>query len=415
MYRRNINYIVKIIAKIQGGIMKKWIVPLIGIVTIVCIVCYIWIQRRNIPLDNTKFTVNTDAIEVYDKIFLRDKVTMLEGVIIDNTILDTSSIGEHTVEFFYKDKRNRKRKGSFSYIVEDTTVPIILLSNAYSLYVGDDKNLTEVILSADNYDKNPKREIMGDYDINQTGSYPLIYQVTDQSGNIATVDFTLYVREKPSNTGSSTNTTSYTDFNEVIKNYKTEKTKIGIDVSKWQGDIDFDVLKKAGVEFVIIRVGTGLGFGKESAEDIYFKQNIENATKAGIPVGIYYYSYATTKEEALKQAKWVTNLLKDYKITLPVAFDWESWGYFNTLHMSIYDINEVADTFLKTVEEAGYSSILYGSKYYLQNIWTSEEPVWLAHYTTNSNYEKEYKLWQLCDDGKVAGINGAVDIDILYE
>lgn len=247
--------------------------------------------------------------------------------------------------------------------------------------------------------------------MNTVGSYPLTYQVTDSNGNIESVNFTLNVKNKSNTSYTST----YTYFEDVIEAHKKNNTKIGIDVSKWQGDIDFNKIKQAGVEFIIIRVGTGLGFNEASTEDVYFRQNIEGAIKAGIPVGIYYYSYATTKEEAKEQALWVIDLIKDYKIDLPVAFDWESWSYFNGLNMSLHDINEVADTFAKTIEDSGYESILYGSKYYLQNIWDEDKPVWLAHYTSKTNYEKEYKIWQLCDNGKIDGINGYVDINIMYE
>ncbi len=137
----------------------------------------------------------------------------------------------------------KKRRGIVNYNVVDTTKPIILLSNAYSLYVSDDKDLTQSILSADNYDKNPLREIIGDYDINTPGSYSLIYKVTDSSGNIESVPFTLYIKEKPSNS-SNNYEKSHTDFSDIYSLYKTDSTKIGIDVSKWQGEIDFTKSKK---------------------------------------------------------------------------------------------------------------------------------------------------------------------------
>ena len=246
-----------------------------------------------------------------------------------------------------------------------------------------------------------KREIIGEYDFNTVGSYPLQYKVTDSSGNVESVDFILNVKAKSS--GSSSNVSSI-NFNDVISAHKNDGTKIGIDVSKWQGNIDFEKLKNSGVEFIIIRVGTGLGFGVESIEDPNFKQNIEGAKKAGIPVGVYYYSYATSVKEAIRQANFVIDLVKDYKLDLPIVFDWESWSYFNSLNLSIHDINEVANAFLSEVEKAGYKGMLYGSKYYLQWIWDTDYPVWLAHYTNQTDYENEYDIWQLCDTGRVAGI-----------
>lgn len=394
---------------------KKYIwISLILIVLISLIVTFIiyLIKEKEIPVDNSAFTLVDDmTIEVYSDLTILSKIKKIDGELIQNSEINTDTIGTQTIEFVYRNSQGKKRRGCFDIEIIDTTKPIVLLKNSYSVTVGYDKKLTDVILAADNYDKNPKRNIIGEYNLNVVGNYPLTYQVIDQSGNTTSIDFTLYVKEKSNVIYSPT----YTNFDEVIETYKTSSNQIGIDVSKWQGNINFKKIKEAGVEFMIIRVGTGLGFGKKSVEDAYFKQNIESAIQENIPVGIYYYSYATTKEEAQEQALWVLDLIKDYKIDLPVAFDWESWSYFNGLNMSLYDINEVANTFLTTIESEGYQSILYGSKYYLQNIWARNTPVWLAHYTTKTDYEKEYKLWQLCDNGKVDGINGYVDIDIMYE
>lgn len=375
-----------------------------------CMLVFIFVNRE-IPIDNSGFiTVDDMKVEVYSDTMISSKIESMNGTLLEDAKIDTNSIGKQTIEFLYKNEKGKKRRGNIQIEIVDTTEPIILMHNSYSVTVGYDKNLTDVILSADNYDSTPIREIIGVYDMNQVGSYALTYRVTDSSGNIATQDFILYVKEKT----FSSSTPTYTKFEDVVTLYKTDTTKIGIDVSKWQGEIDFNQLKNAGVEFIIIRVGNGEGFHASSLEDLYFKKNIEGATNAGIPVGIYYYSYATTKEEAKEQATWVIEKLKGYQIDLPIAFDWESWSYFNGLGLSLYDINTVADAFLQEIEKAGYDEILYGSKYYLQNIWQTTESVWLAHYTSKTDYDGLYRLWQLCDNGKVSGINGAVDINVMY-
>lgn len=393
---------------------NKYIYLLVCLIIIVIIVTGIYFfWNREIPIDNSLFTLASDIrVEVYSDSKISSKIENIKGTIIEDKKIDTSKLGKQTIEFLYKNEKGRKRKGIIEIEVADTTEPFLLMGNSYTVTVGYNKNLTDVILSADNYDPNPKREILGDYDMNQVGSYPLTYRITDSSGNIEAHDFTLHVKEK--SISSSYNKT-YTKFEDVISLHKTENTKIGIDVSKWQGEINFDLLKEAGVEFVIIRVGTGLGFNEPSVEDVYFKKNIEGTIKAGIPVGIYYYSYATTIKEAKGQALWVANQLKDYKIDLPVAFDWESWSYFNGLNLSLHDINDIANTFLNEIEKAGYEGILYGSKLYLQNVWEPTEPVWLAHYTTKTDYDGEYFMWQLCENGIVNGINGAVDINVMYK
>lgn len=382
------------------------------IITVISIGIYL-VWDKEIPIDNSSFTLVSDVkIEVYSDSKISSKIQNIDGTIIEDKKIDTNKLGKQKIEFLYKNEKGRKRKGVIEIEVVDTTEPFLLMGNSYTVTVGDSKVLTDVILSADNYDPKPIREIIGEYDMNKVGSYPLTYKITDSSGNIEAHNFTLYVKEKNSN--SSYNKT-YTNFEDVISLHKTENTKIGIDVSKWQGEINFNLLKEAGVEFVIIRVGTGLGFNEPSVEDSYFKKNIEGATKAGIPVGIYYYSYATTVKEAKEQASWVANQLKNYKIDLPVAFDWESWSYFNGLNLSLHDINDIANTFLNEIEKAGYDGILYGSKLYLQNVWEPIGPVWLAHYTTKTDYDNEYLMWQLCENGRVSGINGAVDINVMYK
>lgn len=394
---------------------RSWLVALLVFLFLILlsIILFVYFFNRDIPIDNESYVLIDDLnVEVYSEIKLSSLIKNIEGEILEDTLINTNKLGLKKIEFLYENSKGRKRRGQFSINVVDTTEPFILLGNSYTVTVGYDKDLTSILLSADNYDSSPKREIIGEYDFNTVGSYPLQYKVTDSSGNVESVDFTLNVKAKSS--GSSSNVSSI-NFNDVISAHKNDGTKIGIDVSKWQGNIDFEKLKNSGVEFIIIRVGTGLGFDADSVEDPYFKQNIEGAKKAGIPVGVYYYSYATSVKEAIRQANFVIDLVKDYKLDLPIVFDWESWSYFNSLNLSIHDINEVANAFLSEVEKAGYKGMLYGSKYYLQWIWDTDYPVWLAHYTNQTDYENEYDIWQLCDTGRVAGINGYVDINVMYK
>ena len=383
---------------------------LIGI--ILSIILFNHFKDKEIPIDNENYTLISDLnIEVYSDVKVSDMIDTINGKIYEDNIIDTNELGVKEIEFIYENKKGRKRRGIFNVTVIDTTAPIIFLNNSYSVTVGYNKNLTDVILSLDNYSSIIKREIIGNYDFNKVGSYPLQYKATDGVGNETIVDFTLNVNPKTKTTYSN----SYIKYSDIVSTHKNENTKIGIDVSKWQGNIDFNKLKQAGVEFVIIRVGTGLGFGKEYVEDAYFRQNIKGAIDANIPVGVYFYSYATTKEEAKNEARWVYNIIKDYNITLPVVFDWESWSSFNSLNLSMHDINEIADAFLDEISSLGYKGMLYGSRNYLQKIWNTDYPIWLAHYTKQTNYEGDYYIWQLCDNGRVSGINGYVDINVMYE
>ena len=190
---------------------------------------------------------------------------------------------------------------------------------------------------------------------------------------------------------------------------------IGIDVSKWQKDIDFNKLKEAGVEFIIIRVGSSTGINGENFIDSKFIQNITNANNLNIPVGVYFYSYANSKERAISDAKWVLEQIKDYKVELGVALDWENWNSFNEFNLSFFGLTNMANEFLKVINDAGYKTLLYSSKTYLENMWMDiEYPIWLAHYVKNTTYKDDYEYWQICSNGQVEGIDADVDIDIRY-
>ena len=299
-------------------------------------------------------------------------------------------------------------------LVQGSENQVVRITIPEGFTVEDIANLLEKIMCGDNYDSNPKCVIEGEYDLGKVGNYKLVFKAEDSSGNVSEKKFTLNVNE-PSNNESSNRVKSVTKFNDVIKDYKTDNTQIGIDVSKWQGDIDFRKLKKAGVEFVIIRVGSSNGINGENFVDSKFIQNIKNANSVGIPVGVYFYSYANSVDRAISDAKWIIEQIKDYKVDLPIAFDWENWGSFNKYELSFFGLTNMAKKFMDTVKASGYDAMLYSSKTYLKNIWMSADyPVWLAHYTKNTNYTGDYSYWQLCSNGRVDGISGDVDIDIRY-
>ena len=320
------------------------------------------------------------------------------------------------VKFQYINDDDIKINYTFEIDVVDRIAPLIFSSKSFSVTKGYDGNLAEKLFCGDNYDNNPKCEIIGHYDYNVVGSYPVAFLGTDSSGNVSRTDFTLNVKA-PSTGGSSGggSSSNYINFSDVVNEHKTFKTSIGLDVSRWQGDIDFQKVKDAGVEFVFIRVGSQKGVDGEYYIDPKFERNIKGFKEVGIPVGIYFYSYANSKANAKKEAKWIIEQLKPYKIDLPVVFDWENWSFYQEFNLSFYSISEIAKTYLNEMEKAGYEGMLYSSKYYLENVWFKQKyPVWLAHYTTKTNYQGEYKVWQMCSNGRVSGINGDVDINIMY-
>ena len=359
--------------------------------------------------------VENRTIEFASKKRVSEYIESINGEIIDDFWIDTTkALGEQKVTFQFINEQKIKLNYTFLVDIVDTTPPLVWLSGSYSIVKGSEDNLTKNILCGDDYDKNPHCYIEGEYDLDQVGTYPLVFHAEDSSGNRTEKEFNLKVYEKSIHTAPSI--PHYLSFSEVYKTYKTPSNRIGIDISKWQGDIDFEKVKKAGVEFVIIRVGTTKGIGGEFVLDEKFVANIQGASEVGLPVGVYFYSYANHRMQAEKEAKWVISQIKDYSLQLPVVFDFEDWTHFNDYQLSFYELSMVANTFLETVENSGYQGMLYSSKTYLENIWHSlNYETWLAHYTSKTNYQGKYKMWQLSNIGKVDGISGAVDLDILYD
>ena len=356
---------------------------------------------------------NLDA-DFADTLRVSSFIESINGKIVDDYYLNTDSLGKKKIDFEYINDEGIKIKYNYEINVVDREAPLIWLGKSYNVTRGSEDNLLDKIMCGDNYDNNPECVIVGDYNLDNVGSYNLVFKATDSSGNVAEKKFTLNVNEASSKKGSN-GVKNVTLFSDVIKDYKNDNTQIGIDVSKWQGDIDFSKLKNAGVEFVIIRIGSSTGINGENFIDSKFIQNIKNANSVGIPVGVYFYSYANSVDRAISDAKWIIENIKDYKVELPIAFDWENWGSFNTYELSFFGLTNMAKRFMDTVKDAGYDAMLYSSKTYLENIWMSVDyPVWLAHYTKNTNYAGDYSYWQICSNGKVDGINGDVDIDIRY-
>lgn len=350
-------------------------------------------------------------VEVYSESKLSDFIKSINGKIQDDFTINTEKVGKKPINFKYINDDNIEVSYSFEIEVVDTKAPYIFSSSSLSVTKGYSGNLAEELFCGDNYDDVPVCEITGTYNANEPGTYPLTFTGKDSSGNVSTTNFNLIVKEKSSTTSSST----YQNFSDIVAKHKTENTKIGLDVSKWQGDINFQQVKDAGVEFVFIRIGTQKGIGGEYVIDPKFEQNIKGFQSVGIPVGVYFYTYADSNKASLADAKWVIENLKPYKIELPVVFDWENWSFYQEFDKSFYNLTQMANTFLSTIEKAGYKAMLYSSKNYLENVWfETNYPVWLAHYTEKTTYQGKYDVWQLCSNGRVPGIKGNVDINVMY-
>lgn len=399
---------------------KKWIIILISAVTVVLLIgLLIFLYHRGVfdGKDLTEISFKKEqVIEVYSDAYISDFIEITDGTLIDDIKIDTSDIRTVKTRYTYLNSNQRKKEASLTVQVVDTTAPLVWLGKNYTVFQGSKHDFSKEILCADNYDSTPSCTVEGEYDLDQVGSFPLVYQAIDQAGNKTSIDFTLKVIEKSPNSSSNSSSPSGMVFQEILDNYKEKNTLIGIDVSKWQKSIDWEQVKNSGVEFAMIRLGTQKGIAEDSILDSFFKENIENAKKAGLKVGVYYFSYASSLKEAKTQATWVLKQLKPYELDLPIAFDWETFSLFNQLNISIYDLNEIANTFISEVQKQGYQGILYGSKNYLENMWIyQKQDIWLAHYKESTDYEGDYMMWQLSSTGLVPGIDGFVDINILYQ
>ena len=396
--------------------MKKVFLGLfITIITIIFIIGGIYIYNYlRVKYAKIEVKLKDDlTVNFLEEKYVSEFIDSINGKIENDYIIDSKKVGKKHIKFHFINDDKIKVSYEFDIEVVDNVKPLIWLGDTYSIKKGSNIDLANSILCGDNYDSRPNCYIEGDYDLNTVGNYGLVYKAIDKSGNEESKDFTLTVYEPKKTVNKKED--SYILFSDIVSKYKTDNNKIGIDISSHQKDVDFEALKNAGVEFVMIRVGYKKGTDGEYVLDTKFKDNIEAANKYGIKAGIYFYSYADSLKMAQEDAKWVLNQIKDYKIDLPICFDWEEWRYFNEFNVSFYELTNIASEFINVVEKKGYKGMLYSSKKYLEYIWFPiDTDIWLAQYNDTVTYNGTYKMWQLTDEGKVDGINTLVDVDIMY-
>lgn len=188
-------------------------------------------------------------------------------------------------------------------------------------------------------------------------------------------------------------------------------TKNGIDVSKWQGVIDWKKVKASGIEFAIIRAA----YGTET--DRLFEYNYKNAKAAGMPVGCYLYSIAQSTEEAIKEADYLISILKGKTLEYPVALDIEDAKKQGILTKE--RLTEIAAAFCDRMEKAGFYVCIYSSKSWFTDKLNMQKlsrfDVWVAQWNSKCTYTGNYGMWQHSDTGRVSGIDGNVDLDIAYK
>jgi len=219
-----------------------------------------------------------------------------------------------------------------------------------------------------------------------------------------------------------TNPYSAGDFTYDEKGFMTcssADTRLGIDVSDHQRQIDWQQVADAGIGFAFVRIGyRGYSQGGVYADE-YAAKNIENAQANGLDVGVYFYSQAVTPEEAAEEAEFCLKFLEDYDIQLPVVYDWE---YVSTEArtglMDMETLTACTIRFCETVRAAGYEAMIYANPDIARNFLDlrqlQEYPFWLALYSDTMDYPYRLDFWQYTASGTVPGITGNVDVNLQF-
>ena len=212
--------------------------------------------------------------------------------------------------------------------------------------------------------------------------------------------------------------------------FANTKIRYGIDVSYHNGNLDWSAIKNAGVEFAILRAAYR-GYGDEGTlvRDSKFAEYIRNAQAYGIPVGAYIYSQAITTAEAVQEANYILNIVRGYSLDMPIVFDYEFAGVktgrldsaWRNGELNKTKMTDITLAFCNTIKSAGYDAMVYANKTFLTKnidhevIENAGYDVWLAHYTKNTNYTGDFKIWQYTSTGRIPGIADKVfDCNFMY-
>lgn len=192
---------------------------------------------------------------------------------------------------------------------------------------------------------------------------------------------------------------------------------LGIDISSHQEEIDWEAVKNAGVEFVMIRAGYRGYTAGAVRTDPMAQEYYRGASAAGLKVGVYFFSQAITVQEAVAEAEYLINVIRGWNLEMPVVFDWEFIGSdARTANMDRRLLTDCAAAFCKTVERAGYKPMVYFNVSLGRDMLYLEELTrwdwWLAKYSGGMNYPHAVRMWQYTDEGRVPGIDGPVDLNL---
>ena len=370
------------------------------------------VLSENAVSDKEVMTVSEDAAESASENAGKDPVSEKEdpeeiAAVSENTTAETETVSDNTISDLSASENRADET-----VRNDQMAPLILdVNSSPQVKTGDAFDIHKYIGYADDVDRSVDMEVDGEVDTMTEGEYPLTITLRDDAGHTTTQKMNVQVVAEVSSSGNTGRAEAFSDF---IERYKTEDTAVGIDISRWQEDVDFERVKAAGCEFVYMRIG-GYDDG-ELYTDRYYRNNIAGARAAGLKIGIYWHAEECNAQEVKNSVAYLLEVLDGEQLDFPIAYDWEDFRHFENYGMNFYDLSDNLDVFAEEIEKGGYEACLYNSKYYLETIWPGAEkhPIWLANYTSATTYRGEYFMWQHSCTGRIDGIEGAVDLDVLY-
>jgi len=250
-------------------------------------------------------------------------------------------------------------------------------------------------------------------------------RVKDRVEYVAIGDITLLIKtedeiDAEAEDSGQADAVSDADRTEIQKLQRpTASSRVGIDVSKWNGEIDWDKVKNAGVEFAIIRAGYRGSVTGSLVVDPCFAANMKGTAASGVPAGVYFFTQAVNEVEAVEEASAVLQLVREYDLQYPIFIDTEGAGGNGRADgLDPETRTLVCEAFCRTIENAGYEAGVYASRnWYNDNLYVERLGnyyIWLAEYRSKPLYQGYYQMWQYTSKGSIDGISGDVDMNVSY-
>lgn len=400
----------------------------LGMLTIFCILLIVVVANKDEWSDKGKTNVaeQSDSDSIKENGQIGDD---LKGFLSDNTFFDKER-QTYDIEAYYN-----KLSMIVTSVEKDLRIQIVdilgKLVTEESFYVnvegvGEYKDLDKdgIIYIADLKpgEYSVSLETMEGYQVPENSTK---IRVKEQVEYVPIDDISLLIKTEEEINASEEDTGTKdalndTDNTENKRHHTTDSTcSLGIDISKWNGDIDFDKVKKDGIEFVMIRCGYRGSVTGALVEDPKFLQNIKEAKASGLKVGVYFFSQAINEVEAVEEASMVIALCDGIALDYPVVIDSESAGGKGRADNLDTDTRtQICKAFCQTVENAGYTAGVYASRSWFNKNLSADKladyKIWLAEYRKTPLYSGYYDMWQYTSKGTVDGISGKVDLNISY-